>query len=170
MVNFHSVNLLRLLLSPVKPVCKEQKGCVSLEKSQQCCWLDKNESESWVTLQLLSHCCSWSLVLFLTVKVYISLEGPQLYFWNEMTGWDQSRDLVISNFISGIQWIQNVNKKQLHWHMWHYNFFSPILPLCRSGVITSTAVSRSDGACQYWKGRNLWKAMTSKCWSMTHRP
>lgn len=32
MVNFHSVKLLRLLLSPVKPVCKEQKGCVSLEK------------------------------------------------------------------------------------------------------------------------------------------
>lgn len=33
MVSFHSVKLLRLLLSPVKPVCKEQKGCVSLEKA-----------------------------------------------------------------------------------------------------------------------------------------
>lgn len=95
-----------------------------------------------------------------------------------MSVWDQSRDLVISNFIPGIQRIQNDNKNQLHWHVWycncsptphihtHTNPPPPARPLCRSGVITSMAVFRSDGACQYWKGRNLWKAVTSKHWSM----
>lgn len=33
MVNFHSVKLLRPLLSPEKPVCREEKESVSLEKA-----------------------------------------------------------------------------------------------------------------------------------------
>lgn len=35
-------------------------------------------------------------------------------FWNEVSGQDQSQDLVISDFISGVQESLIVNKDQLH--------------------------------------------------------
>lgn len=68
-----------------------------------------------------------------------------------MSGQDQSQDLVISDFISGVQESLIVNKDQLHWHLWHSTGFprTPSLSLCPPERVTSMTVSESDGACQY---------------------
>lgn len=76
---------------------------------------------------------------------------------------DQSRDLVLSNFISVIWRIQNVNKKQPHWHLWYDKCFFPPL-VSHSAVLTSTVVSRRHANTE--KVAILWKAVTSKRWSM----
>lgn len=61
-----------------------------------------------------------------------------------MSGWDQSQDLVVFNFISRIQRIQNVDKKQLYWHLWYDNSPPP----------QSLQVSGNDqrGRLQEWRG------------------
>lgn len=102
--------------------------------------------------------------LFLNKKLDSPREATLTFFWDEAWGQDQSQGLVISDFISGLQRSLIVNKGQLYWHLWHCTGLPRTHVLCPL---------RERDCLRVWeeyantkKVTNLWKAMTSKHWSM----